>query len=171
MWDPSFMLKSYGVVVVVVVGGLQDFSVSPGSESTEPESLSLSHWAWVWAWLSLSLSLTIFRYFYDECSMHLIHQMLLSCHICRPQYLPSSGVASLAGIVYGLSSSNCLCSLSLTINEPNYKLQTTNKPQGRKYTIFTQNFSSTRYHCCNEAAIEVLNSVCLYWNWTLPLKF
>ena len=38
------MLKSWGVVVVVVgSGGLQDFSVSPGSESTEPELLSLSH--------------------------------------------------------------------------------------------------------------------------------
>ena len=34
------MLKSYGVVVVG--SGLQDFSVSPGSESTEPELLSLS---------------------------------------------------------------------------------------------------------------------------------
>ena len=32
----------------------------------------------------------------------------------------------LATIVYGLSSTNCLCSLALTINEPNYKLQTTN---------------------------------------------
>ena len=46
-----------------VVGGLQDFSVSPGSES-----LSLCHWAWVtepefepdWAWVpEPSLSLTI----------------------------------------------------------------------------------------------------------------
>ena len=40
------MLKSYGVVGsgwVVGSGGLQDFSVSPGSESTEPELLSLSH--------------------------------------------------------------------------------------------------------------------------------
>ena len=55
-------------------------------------------------------------------------QHMLFC-ICRPRYLPCSGVACLAGIVYGLSSSNCLCSLSLTINEPNYKLQTTNKPQ------------------------------------------
>ena len=109
--------------------------------------------------------------FYDESLMNLIQLMLLSCHICRPQYLPCSGVASLAGIVYGLSSGNCLCSLSLTINEPNYKLQTTNKPQGRKYTIFKQNASSTRYHCWNEAAIEVQNWVCLYRNGTLPLKF
>ena len=54
MWDPSFMFKSCGVGGWV--GGLQDFSVSPGSESL---SLSLSHWAWVtepeclsraWAW-------------------------------------------------------------------------------------------------------------------------
>ena len=52
MWDPSFMLKSCRVVGSG--GGLQDFSVSPGSESTEPELLSLSHWAWVWAWLSLT---------------------------------------------------------------------------------------------------------------------
>ena len=37
------MLKSYGWWVVVGSGGLQDFSVSPGSESTEPELLSLSH--------------------------------------------------------------------------------------------------------------------------------
>ena len=35
------MLKSYGVGGGLV-GGLQDFSVSPGSEATEPESLSLS---------------------------------------------------------------------------------------------------------------------------------
>ena len=40
----------------------------------------------------------------------------------------------LAAIVYGLSSTNCLCSLALTINEPNSKLQTTNKPPGRKCT-------------------------------------
>ena len=39
------MLKSWGVGgwVVGSGGGLQDFSVSPGSESTEPELLSLSH--------------------------------------------------------------------------------------------------------------------------------
>ena len=39
------MFKSWGWVVVVGSGGggLQDFSVSPGSESTEPELLSLSH--------------------------------------------------------------------------------------------------------------------------------
>ena len=29
MWDPYFMLKSLRVVVVVVVGGLEQFSVSP----------------------------------------------------------------------------------------------------------------------------------------------
>ena len=40
---------------VVGSGGLQDFSVSPGSESLSLSlSKSLSHWAWVWAWLSLS---------------------------------------------------------------------------------------------------------------------
>ena len=49
VWDPSFMLKSYGWWVVGSGGGggggggLKDFSVSPGSESTEPELLSLSH--------------------------------------------------------------------------------------------------------------------------------
>ena len=42
VWDPSFMLKSWGVAVGGG-GGLQDFSVSPGSESTEPGLLSLSH--------------------------------------------------------------------------------------------------------------------------------
>ena len=47
-------LKVVGWWWWVVGSGLQDFSVSPGSESTEPELLSLSHWAWVWAWLSLS---------------------------------------------------------------------------------------------------------------------
>lgn len=52
---------------------------------------------------------------------------------------------TLAAIVYGLSSTNCLCSLELTINEPNSKLQTTNKPPGRKYTyklLHEQFFSS-----------------------------
>ena len=37
-----------------------------------------------------------------------------------------------------------LCSLSLTINEPNYKLQTTNKPQGRNKTVFTLNTCSAQ---------------------------
>ena len=43
VWDPPSCLKVMGGVWVGIGGGLQDFSVSPGSESTEPESLSLSH--------------------------------------------------------------------------------------------------------------------------------
>ena len=57
LWDPSFMLKSYGgwVVVVVVVGGLQDFSVSPSPLGP--------NWVFDLGWTGLGLGL---RGFWDK---------------------------------------------------------------------------------------------------------
>ena len=53
VWDPSFMLKSYGVVVVVGSGGgLQDFSFSPG-----PCVLSRSRSGPDWTWPGPELDL------------------------------------------------------------------------------------------------------------------
>ena len=51
LWNPSFMLKSYGgwVVVVVVVGGLQDFSVSPSPLGP--------NWVFDLGWTGLGLGL------------------------------------------------------------------------------------------------------------------